>query len=230
MFSLTRKTILSALIALATVPLFAKEEYVTVDVYDFKASLKVPQVVNNTTSQGKRVFKSQSIKGYLLIGYHPDGKVEIGFLDLVNKSFKVNGAYVTYEAIVDTEGEHVWPRLNYIGDNAKESFKTATICWYSEFLPSYAKGGEGGEDNSFLLTFSGKATTSTSLSKGCRLPQTFSGYCAGTQGCGCSAYEHKSPTRKASECGPTCEVDDVAAAFGTWRATFNRKFSRQHCK
>lgn len=198
-----------------------------VDVYKFKMRLKVPQVLENTTSRGYRKFKSQTVAGYLLVYYHDDGTIEFGFTDLYNKNFKVGGAAVTYEALVDPD--KVYPRLNYIGDNAKESFKTATMSLYAEFIPSYSKGG-GGEDNSFLLTFAGKGSTSTSLVRGCRLPRTFTGNCAGTQGCGCAAYTHKSPTRRASACGPTLEETDVAACWGTWTATFVKKFSRQICK
>ena len=141
-----------------------------------------------------------------------------------NKNFKVNGGKVTYTAYVNEE--KVYPRLNYIGNNKTDKFQIATIAFHMEAMPSYAKG-EAGEDNSFLLTFAGKGTTSTSLAKGCRLPKTFGGNCAGTQGCGCAAYTHKSPTRRARATGPTDMVDDVAATWGTWKAKFVKSISRK---
>ena len=219
------KTMLTA-VATVALSLAAMSETV-VDVYSFTAKLKVPQVLNNSTSRGYRKYQTQKIKGYLLVGYHDDGTVEFEFTDLYNANFKVGGSAVTYDAIIDPE--KLYPRLNYIGDNAKEKFTTATISLYAEFVPSYDKGG-GGEDNSLLLTFAGKGNTSTTLMKGCSLPKTFTGYCAGTQGCGCTAYSHKSPTRRASACGPTKEETDVAACFGTWTAKYVKKFSRQICK
>lgn len=195
-----------------------------VDYYDFDATLKVPQVVNNSTSQGKRSYVTQHVVGRMAIDYLEDGSILFDFIDLYNKNFKVNGGKVTYTAYVNEE--KVYPRLNYIGNNKTDKFQTATIAFYMEALPSYAKG-EAGEDNSFLLTFAGKGTTSTALAKGCRLPKTFGGNCAGTQGCGCAAYTHKSPTRRASATGPTDMVDDVAATWGTWKAKFVKSISRK---
>lgn len=198
-----------------------------VDYYDFKMTLKVPQVVNNTTSKGKRVFQTQTVVGKLMVAYLEDGSVEFALGDLYNKNFKVNGGKVTYTAYCDSE--KVTPRLTYIGDNCKDEFKTATIAFYSEFEPSYAKG-EAGDDNSFLLTFAGKGSTSTKLAEGCRLPKDFSGNCAGTQGCSCAAYSHKSPTRKATSCGPSDKPDDVSATWGTWKAKFIKSVSRKSMK
>ena len=48
------------------------------------------------------------------------------------------------------------------------------------------------------------------------------GNVAGTLGCGCMAYGHKSPTRKITFYGPGDEVDDVAAVFGNWHLTYLR--------
>ena len=43
------------------------------------------------------------------------------------------------------------------------------------------------------------------------------GLVAGTQGYGCYALGHISPTRESGMLGPTTKVIDVAATYGTWR-------------
>ncbi len=216
--------VLLAVALLTATSVCAKTVQTITDYYSFRMTLKVPQVINNTTSQGKRGYQIQYILGELSITYFEDGSVMFDLYDLYNKKFKVNGGKVTYNANIDYE--KIYPRLTYIGNNKTERFTTATLAFFADFYPSYAKG-EAGEDNSFLLQFAGRGSTSTSLAKGCRLPKMFVGYCAGTQGCSCSAYSHKSPTRKATWYGPSSEPDDVAATWGTWKATFIKSTSRR---
>ena len=115
--------------------------------------------------------------------------------------------------------------------------------FYVDAEPSYNKG-EDNEDNSLLCTFAGKGTCKKRTvkawqsytytdSKGKKrtaqrlvtlgkfdIINTMKGYNAGTLGCGCTAYGHISPTRKAAALAPSCTVDDVASTFGIWSATY----------
>ena len=191
------------------------------DVYDFRMVLKVPQVLDNTSSLGYRKFKTQTIKGSMSIVWNSDNTYSIEFGKLENQQFRVRGNRVTYDAVEDS-----WiinKRFTWIGDNKKEVFKTPALCFYLELTPNYAIGGNE-EDNSFYVALSGSGTSSVLKDDGYKVARRFSGYAAGTQGCGCAAYGHKSPTRIASIVGPSQRVDDVVATYGTWRATFkNRK-------
>ena len=72
------------------------------------------------------------------------------------------------------------------------------------------------EDNSLYITLAGKGRLSSSKFK------FATGYVAGTIGCGCSAYGHKSPTRKIGYNGATSVVDDIAAVHGRWSMKLDR--------
>ena len=196
-------------------------DVVCVDVYDFKLRLKVPQVLNNSLSTGYRKYKSQIIKGNLYVNWMSDDTVSITFGNLVNSTFKVGGKnviYTTYDAGYQSN------RLNWIGNNKTDMFKTPCLSFSSVFEPSYAIG-EADEDNSFYLLFAGAGTSKAYSSSGIRVAKTFRGYAVGTQGCSCYAYGHKSPTRAGSVCGPSDRVDDAVATFGNWSAKFNRRVS-----
>ena len=193
------------------------------DIYDLSMSLKVPQVQNNTTSNGYRKFTVQKIKGKMYIVWKSDGTFQIEFSDLVNKNFKVRGVNVTYEGYQD---ESVYPRFNFIGNNKTGNFTTPCICFSVVLEPSYALGGAT-EDNSFILVMSAKGTAKYKKNLGCTIATTLSGYVAGHQGCGCMDYGHKSPTRNATICGPGSGVSDVVATFGIWKAKWK---GRRCCK
>lgn len=190
------------------------------DVYSFKLNLKVPQVIDNSSSRGYRKYKAQTIKGFLYILWMDDGSFRIDFSGLENKNFKVRGVNVTYQG--SEVGDVLYSRFNYIGDNNKNSFTTPCIAFYLELQPSYALGGAT-EDNSFYLLLSGSGKSAVYKKFGCRITKTLSGYAAGTQGCGCYDYGHKSPTRDASICGASTEVNDVVATYGKWSATFKTR-------
>ena len=126
---------------------------VAMDTYDIVLSLRVPQVFSNTTSLGYRKYHRQTIKGNMSIIWMSDGSFSFEFNNLVNKTFKVGGGAVTYQGI---EGRNiVYPRLNWIGNNKSDSFKTPCLSFYLELEPSYSKGGNN-EDTSFYLLLSGK--------------------------------------------------------------------------
>ena len=193
---------------------------IAVDTYSFCLSLKVPQVLDNTKSLGHRKYQSQRIKGEMYIKWLDDGAFSIEFGNLRNSSFKVSGAYVTYTGY---EGKNVvCSRFNYIGNNKIEVFKTPCLCFYLELLPSYAKGGNT-EDNSFYVLLAGTGDSKFKSKYGSRIATRIRGYAAGTQGCGCSAYSHKSPTRNATVVGPMDGISDVVATFGTWSAKWVRR-------
>ena len=172
-----------------------------VDVYDLKMSVKVPRIYNNNTSLGYRKYQSQRITGELRLIYNDQfSRPTIIVTNLVNNTHKMsNGANVRYSVTVD-EGTYVFPRINLIGNNRTDVFKTASVCFYIDAEPSYNKGDDD-EDNSLLVTMAGTGKTSTSKVKGARIISTMTGNLAGTLGCGCRAYGHTSPTRLAGPFG-----------------------------
>lgn len=197
--------------------------YAAVDEYNFKMTLQVPQVLDNTTSRGYRTYKPQNIGGPMYIVWLDNGSFTVKFGTLVNANFKVGGSNVTYQA--EEMPDIVYPRYVYIGNNKKNTFVKPCICFYAQFEPSYAIG-EPGEDDSFSLMFAGRGASGFKRSINARVATRFTGYAAGMQGCGCADYGHKSPTRDAGLAGPTDYVNDVVASYGTWRAIWKR---REYC-
>lgn len=192
-------------------------EVAAVDTYTFTMRLAVPRIYDNAQSLGSRKYQSQTIKGEMLMMYGKDAKlVDVQFTNMVNKTHKLsNGKYVSYgRTTLDTI---IWPRFNAIGSNKTGKFKTASICFYIAAEPSY-NIGEFDEDNALYVMLAGKGTFH---SKQLHL-KSASGKVAGTLGCGCMAYGHKSPTRKITFYGPGKEVDDVAAVFGTWSIKYSK--------
>lgn len=202
------------------VPIQEDSAIVATDIYDLSLRLKVPQVVNNSLSTGSRKFQNQTIRGQLYVQWRENGRYTLDFGNLENKNFKVGKVNVKYTGYEDSEV--VYPRFNYIGNNATETFRTPCICFYLELEPSYAIGGNS-EDNSFFLLLSGKGTSTVKSKIGSRIASNFHGYVTGTQGCGCYAYGHKSPTRVASMYGPSEVVEDVVPTFGTWDARWKKR-------
>ncbi len=192
-------------------------EVAAVDTYIFTMHLAVPRIYDNAQSLGSRKYQSQTIKGEMLMMYGKDAKlVDVQFTNMVNKTHKLsNGKYVSYgRTTLDTI---IWPRFNAIGSNKTGKFKTASICFYIAAEPSY-NIGEFDEDNALYVMLAGKGAFH---SKQLHL-KSASGKVAGTLGCGCMAYGHKSPTRKITFYGPGKEVDDVAAVFGTWSIKYSK--------
>ena len=93
--------------------------------------------------------------------------------------------------------------------------------FYIDANPSY-NVGEDDEDNSLLVVLAGKSTTK--IANGRRVLNMCRGNLAGTLGCGCMAYGHTSPTRVMGVEGPTDDVDDVAAVWGTWTMRYTRSY------
>lgn len=240
---------LAALVSAATfssawgivLPPEVPSNYIT-DVYDFRMSVQTPRIYNNTESLGYRKYQNQTVKGHLCISYSPKVLEEdysrpiVWFADLTNQTHKINGAKIGYLCEVDNAGDYgPMSRVNVIGDNKKNTFTTASVCFYLDAMPDYSKGGDD-EDNSLLITLGGKGTTALKTVYGYegrrrivlgkyRYIQRLTGGFGGTLGCGCTAYGHKSPTRVMGALGPTESVDDVAAVYGTWSATYNSKLS-----
>ena len=189
-----------------------------VDTYDLTMTLKVPRIYNNTKSLGYRRDQTQRIKGQLLIKYI-DGEIRPIFeiKNLVNRSHKIAGKYITYETIVDNEGEYVYPRFNYIGSNKSMTFNKGKILFFLDANPSYNVGLDE-PDNTLLITLAG--TGISTRKNGVQYVKKFKGTICGSLGCGCSAYGHTSPTRIAGPYGPTDIVDDVASIEGKWKAKY----------
>lgn len=186
-------------------------------VYDFKLSVNVPRIYNNTESLGYRKFQRQTIKGEMLMHYNMFGQlIDVTFTNMVNKTHKLsNGKHVTYDAMLDID--KVYPRFNAIGNNKTEKFDTATLCFFLQAEPSY-NIGEMNEDNGLYVLLSGKGKFASKT----KYLKTANGYLTGTLGCGCMAYGHKSPTRQIGYFGPTEEVSDVAAVYGTWKMSLKK--------
>ena len=138
---------------------------------------------------------------------------------LYNVNFKVGGTKVVY---TEYDANIVLPRFNWIGSNKTGAFITPTLCFSIALEPSYTIS-DVNEDNAFYLTLSGKGIAANKKILGCRVATKISGYATGTQGCGCSDYGHKSPTRRGSACGPSESVDDTVATFGHWTAKWVRR-------
>ncbi len=185
-----RKLVLAVL--LCPFCLWAKTTY-----YDLSMTLKVPVIVDNMKSKGKRVYKPQKIKGRVIVAHdRHGGEPAVTFLDMVNKSHKLsNGQYVKYEVSVEGGGWHA------IGSNKTGVFKKPSVFLTIEATPSYALAD--GEDNTLIVTLAGGGTS----------PSLISGRVAGQLGCGCYAYGHVSPTRILG----TDTVVDIAATWGTFR-------------
>ena len=194
------KSVFTAMLVVGMTTIAGGDAVVT-EVYSLRMYLKVPQVLNNSLSTGRRVYTKQRLEGEMHVTYAGDS-VNIAVLGLVNKNFQVVGKNVEYQVYTDMT---CW---NLIGNNRTDTFRKPSVCFSMEAQPSYVWSWEPDSDNSFVLTLSGLGTSYRILH----------GYVSGTQGCGCTAYGHKSPTRRMGPCGRPMHVSDVAATLGTWRA------------
>lgn len=189
----------------AALAMLASSALATTDVYKFTLRLHVPQVVDNFSSMGKRVYRSQKLEGELHVSYDFDGLPVVTLVDLVNRNYKVNGVMVGYKVEMSY---FVW---NLIGSNRTGAFKKPSVCLQFDAQPSYVWSYEPNNDNSFVLTLAGRGSSYKMIY----------GYAAGTQGCGCTDYGHKSPTRVMGSKGRVLGiVQDVAGTCGTWRARY----------
>ncbi len=188
-----------------------------VHVYDFKATLHVPRVYDNMKSLGYRKYARQVIVGEMLVEYSPESmEPSISFRDLVNKSHKVGGKFVTYP---QTEVSAV--RWHSIGNNRTGVFNIPSVSFNADLWPDYNVSAAIGSDNSLMLTLAGKGRMTSAICKGAQTPTALAGNAAGTMGCGCADYGHTSPTRVAGPCAATDTVVDIASVWGTWRARLN---------
>lgn len=215
-----------AAVSAATIlaPVYRSEARQVTDAYDFKMTLQVPRVYDNTESQGYRKYQRQSVTGRMYITYDTasDARPVISFGRLVNNTHKVNGANVEYNVTIENV---VTPRVNVIGSNRTGVFKTPSVEFAIQAWPSYSKGAAPDEDNSLNIVLSGKGVTANDGSA--TVIRSLSGSVAGALGCSCTEYGHVSPTRVMGVFGPSASVDDVAAVFGTWKATRAKNESRK---
>lgn len=215
--------IIAALVTALLMPITARAGTVkcTVDEYKIVMYVYVPRIYDNNQSLGYRKYQRQKIVGFLQIAYPNDGSSPTILVeDLVNKTHKLsNKANITYKCKVDSS--MMYPRVNLIGNNKTGKFHTGAVNFYLDAEPNYNKG-EDNEDNSLLITLAGKGWTKA-VSSGRRM-YMIKGNLAGTLGCGCYAYGHTSPTRVAAWRGPSCIVDDVAAVWGSWTASYKSSY------
>ena len=170
------------------------------DVYEIKMSLRIPAIVDNMQSQGRRVYKLQQLRGTMEIHYSGKNGDTVSFSlpALSNLTYKIRDVCVSYET---TLGEDiVWTA---IGNNKTDSFKQATLRLDIDANPSYNIGDDE-PDNTLIATVS------------CYGSQfgVMRGNAAGQLGCGCHAYGHVSPTRAIGAQGATDKVVDIAACMG----------------
>lgn len=170
--------------------------------WELCARINVPRVYNNSESLGKRAYQVQHVHGYFTVedSSYPGGEPTIEFVELVNKTHKVGGKFVSYEANASAVRWHV------IGNNKTGKFATPSVCFQLEAFPSYAIGESPDEDNSLNIVMAARGIGEKRIS----------GRIAGMMGCGCMEYGHVSPTRiwdwrKAF-------VVDTASVYGTWTA------------
>lgn len=183
---------------LALSVLLSSVSFASVEVWDVKMVLQVPVVLDNAQSLGKRVYRSQTIRGYIRVEEKAGQEPVVIFHCLENKNHKVGGRNVTYDVYVDDVKWHG------IGSNRTGKFNIRSVSLRIEAEPSYSVGETVNEDNSLLITMSGKGNG-----------KYIKGFVAGQIGCGCSDYGHVSPTRIWN----TCTVVDTAAVFGKFRMT-----------
>lgn len=192
-------------------------------------------------------------KMVILYGENPSlesgwNRPAVSFLWLTNQTHKINNRKIGYSCTVNNDGcslDGPMTRVNAIGDNKRDVFTTPDIVFYLDAEPDYSIG-EDDEDNSLLVTLSGTGSMSTVsvygyeevwhgsgkraystkkrvLLRKYKRIKSLNGKVAGTLGCGCRAYGHKSPTRVMGPYGATCSVDDVAKVQGTWTAAFDQR-------
>lgn len=216
--------ITAALVVSLLVPFISRASTVrcTVDEYKLVMYVYVPRIYDNNTSLGYRKYQKQKISGVLQIAYPNDCSSPVILVeDLVNKTQKLsNKSTITYKCKIDSGV--MYPRVNLIGNNMTGKFHTGSVNFYLDAEPSYNRG-EDDEDNSLLITLAGRGYTK-SVGTGRRM-YSIKGNLAGTLGCGCYAYGHTSPTRVAAWRGPSSTVDDVAAVWGSWTATYKTSYS-----
>ena len=176
-----------------------------VDTYDLRLSLYIPQVKNNSTSEGTRAYQRQTLKGTVKIDYSGNTP-EITIPALTNYTYYVNNVPVTYATTV------TYANWVYLGNNATEVFKVPCMSLDLEAEPSYAKI-EANSDNSLYLTVSGRGAT----------VKRIRGYATGRIGCGCTDYGHISPTRLVGPYGALDYVIDVAPVYGNWWMTWRNR-------
>lgn len=160
--------------------------------YDVSMRLYVPRVYDNSGSSGYRKYQSQKLVGNLCVT--TDGRAT---MSLTNLTHRVGGQRVTYEVEVDDA------LLVLVGDNARNSFKTSSVCLRLEALPSYIHAYQPTDDETLVLTLAGCGSSAKRIF----------GNVAGTLGCGCSWYGHVSPTRSMLD----WSVEDRAAIYGTFK-------------
>ena len=172
------------------------------DIYELRMRLKIPAIIDNMESQGRRKYKSQLFYGELRIHYtgkDGDYSAEISIPALTNRSYKIRDNCVTYRT--EITGYPIW---SAIGDNKTGVFNKATLAFGINADPSYNVGDDE-PDNTLILTLSLIGNQFGRMS----------GYAAGQLGCGCHAYGHVSPTRAIGPNGATDNVVDIAAVNGT---------------
>jgi hypothetical protein len=161
-------------------------------------SLKVPRVYDNTESKGYRKIQPQMLVGYVYVDKNlGDNEVEplIKTYNLVNKTHKVAGSYVTYRD--STAYDVMW---RYTGSNKTGVFKNVNLMFSLDLDPSYNIGADE-PDNTLIITLSGYGSSESIIRGGV----------TGHIGCGCTANGHVSPTRTLG-----CLVNDKAPLHGTF--------------
>ena len=171
------------------------EEY-----WELRLRLHVPRIYDNMQSLGSRKYQTQTLRGCFKVTQDGEWEPEITFCSLENKTHKIGGVPVVYDAWAT---KCLW---HAIGSNRKNVFNTRSVAFDVVAEPSYAIGPEPTEDNSLLLTLAGRSPTNR--------PNRLSGYASGQIGCGCTEYGHVSPTR----IWGLASVVDTASVYGTWTA------------
>jgi hypothetical protein len=206
------------------------------DIFNLEIDLNVPAIYNNTHSRGYILYELHHITGLMKITYTEDiYSPVIELTDLYNHSYKVGGSNLRYTAYLDNgEAYGISTRFSYIGYNETDLFPYPNIQFFATLEPSYNIGEWDEPDNSLLCIFAGSGTSKYNSNGKLKVYQLM-GTVSGAMGCGCTAYGHLSPTRLAGPDGAILDkfdesnnsfeienykgVTDVAASWGTWKAT-----------
>ena len=190
------------------------------DVFNFKASLKVPYL-----NKGVRAYKTQSFTGTMTM-YYTDYNTPVDSVTIVmtNKTTKV-------EHIIKADDGFV----NMLG----KKMTTPTVACMSQTVTSTATSARENHETIKLITLAGTGSvkktkiadaigcdscgTGAAAAEYCYKVSKLSGSATGYMNCECpDGFTH---TMQSSSCGAGLEPMHEAAFWGNWSATRNSKLS-----
>lgn len=204
------------------------------DVYDMKASLKVPYL-----SKGVRSYSSQTLQGYLYVEYaDASNTLTSAYMVLVNKKTKVKHEIDVTESFLNMIGK----TTGKFGSDKYAPRSTPTVYLAGadtdvdgddahEFITAVQFAGTGSTKDYKTTTtgcsMCGEAVKTTNY---CKKLYKMNGSVTGHMDCECPDEEDWSHTLVKSLCGFEKDEDGYvrshfASFWGTWSAKYNQKLS-----